>query len=121
LAGAESNSLYWGAWVKSEVGEPPFDMEVQSSFEKTVGASASLIHWSSPFFSSGDCKGSCAFSTANFETVRSHGSIPFFSWGPNGVSSTDKEIAEGAQDTYIKAWAEGAKNWGHPLFLRYGR
>jgi hypothetical protein len=114
-----TSSLYWGGWVKSAAGESPYNMAVQSTFESTVGKTASLVHFSSPWFSSGDCGGTCKFKTTEFSSVRSHGSIPFFSWAPNGVSSTDLQISEGAQDTYIKKWAEEAKSWGHPFFLRF--
>jgi len=118
-----SPTMYWGAWVKNSTGEPPFKMTAQSVFETNVGQTASLIHWSSPFASQAFCNNSgvyyCEFQTNEFETIRSHGSIPFFSWAPGGVSGSDKQIAEGSEDSYIEKWALAAKNWGHPFFLRF--
>ena len=32
---------------------------------------------------------------------------------------TDADIANGSQDAYITQWAEAAKAWGHPFFLRF--
>jgi hypothetical protein len=118
-----SPAFYWGAWenalVEGKKQEAPFDMSVQEAFETEVGRTASIIHWSAPWFSTQFCGGSCEFQPGDFNKVRTHGSIPFFSWAPGGVSSTDRQIAEGAQDAYVTKWAEAAKAWGHPFFLRF--
>jgi len=56
--------------------------------------------------------------------IRSHGSIPLFSWQPQNSSLgttqsfTLANIVNGVYDTYITNWATAAKNWGHPFFLR---
>jgi Glycosyl hydrolase family 26 len=95
-------------------------MTAAVSYEQMAGKGLSLINWSSPFHLSA-CNGYCAFQTAQFEAVRNHGTIPFFSWnpGPGGGPFTDAEIAAGAQDAYITEWAEAARKWGHPFFLRF--
>jgi hypothetical protein len=115
-----SHSLYWGAWIEGATGEAPWRMAAASDFEQLLGKPLSLIHWSSPFELSG-CGGYCGFQTAQFDAVRAHGSIPFFSWnpGPGAGAFTDAAIAAGSQDAYIRAWAEAAKRWGHPFFLRF--
>jgi Concanavalin A-like lectin/glucanases superfamily/Glycosyl hydrolase family 26 len=120
-------TMYWGSWTQNAVGEAPFDMGVQEEFESHVGRKAATINWSTPFeasFCGGT--GACKFQTEEFENTRTHGSIPFFSWGPNFLSwkgtkrpPDDQEIAEGAEDSYIKEWAKAAKAWGHPFFLRF--
>ena len=59
-------------------------------------------------------------------TIRSHGSIPFFNWGSES-SPISKDAAElpaqghhrRTYDTYITNFATAAKNWGHPFFLRF--
>ncbi len=114
------HSIYWGAWIKNSSGEAPWNMAAASQFEQLAGKPVSLINWSSPFYLS-NCNGYCAFQTSEFNAVRSHGAIPFFSWnpGPGTGSFTDAQVAAGAQDNYIRSWAEAAKNWGHPLFLRF--
>jgi hypothetical protein len=112
--------IYWGAWVKNSFGEAPWAMAAESAFEQSAGKKVSLINWSSPFYLS-DCNGYCAFQTNQFSAVRNHGAIPFFSWnpGPGGGNFTDAKIAAGSQDSYIRAWAQAAKSWGHPFFLRF--
>lgn len=114
------HALYWGAWIKNAVGEAPWSMTAASKFEGTAGKRVSVINWSSPFYLSA-CNGYCTFQTNEFNSVRSHGAIPFFSWnpGPGGGEFTDARIAAGSQDTYIQAWAKAAKSWGHPFFLRF--
>lgn len=115
-----SSSIYWGAWIKSPAGEAPWSMTAATQFEQAAGKHVSLINWSSPFYLSA-CNGYCTFQTTQFDAVRSHGSIPFFSWnpGPGGGNFTDAKIAAGSQDAYITAWAKAAKSWGHPFFLRF--
>ena len=56
--------------------------------------------------------------------IRSHGSIPMFTWrhqnGSQGVtqSFTLANIINGAYDIYITNWAASAKAGEHPFFLR---
>jgi hypothetical protein len=115
--------MYWGAWIGSQLtgSQPPWDMNAVSAFANITGKSPSLLNWSSPFYSATNCNGYCPFVAANFDRVRNYGAIPFFSWGSNpGTGAfTDAQIAAGAQDSYITAWATAAKNWGHPFFLRF--
>jgi Glycosyl hydrolase family 26 len=120
LALLSGKSLYWGAWIKNSSGEAPWSMSAASKFEGAAGKHVSMINWSSPFYLSA-CNGYCTFQTSQFEAVRSHGSIPFFSWnpGPGGGEFSDARIAAGSQDKYITAWAKAAKAWGHPFFLRF--
>jgi hypothetical protein len=115
-----AHSIYWGAWIKNSSGEAPWSTAATSRFEQTAGKPVSVINWSSPFELS-DCGGYCKFQTSEFETVRNHGAIPFFSWnpGPGGGEFTDARIAAGSQDAYITAWAKAAKQWEHPFFLRF--
>jgi beta-mannanase len=96
-------------------------MTAASQFEQLTGKHVSLINWSSPFYSSGSCNGYCAFQTGQFNAVRNHGSIPFFSWAPNPGTAgfSDAQVAAGSQDSYLRSWAQAAKTWGHPLFLRF--
>jgi Glycosyl hydrolase family 26 len=95
-------------------------MTAASQFEQLAGKAVSVINWSSPFYLS-DCNGYCAFQATQFNAVRDHGAIPFFSWnpGPGTGAFSDAQIAAGTQDSYIAAWAQAAKQWGHPFFLRF--
>jgi len=97
-----------------------------TAFENLTQKPLSLINFSAPF---ADCRSTCSFNnfdTAAFTNIRNHGAIPFFSWGSSGVpvSSTRSRfslasIINGSHDSYIRNWAESAKAWGHPFFLRF--
>jgi hypothetical protein len=115
------NSIYFGASMKTSQGEAPWDMNVATTFEKHAGKGLSIISWGSPFYSAAYCHGYCPFTTAQFDATRAHGSIPMLSWGsfPGNGAFTDAQIAAGAQDAYLTQWAQAAKAWGHPLFLRF--
>jgi beta-mannanase len=59
-------------------------------------------------------------------TIRSHGSIPFYSWASQSIPSSKEEpnfqlsdVIAGTYDSYIREFATAAKNWGHPFFLRF--
>ncbi len=120
-ATAPGRSLYWGAWIGNQFTgtQAPWAWQSVRDFEKrnSAGKRLSVVQWSSPFFSSVWCGGSCKFDATVFEKVRKHGVIPFFSWGSSGIR--DRDIAAGDYDRYIAAWARAAKAWGHPFFLRF--
>jgi beta-mannanase len=58
--------------------------------------------------------------------VRNHGSTPLITWEPYDTRLPAdqkgfplKAIAAGSFDPYIRSWAVGARNYGHPFFLRF--
>jgi hypothetical protein len=122
---------YWGAWIGPQLtGEqPPWDMSSVSRFEELSGKGMSLLEFAAPF---ADCSQSpCAFyrfPAYEMNVIRNYGAIPFFSWGsqsipvPTGLNEPDfqlADIASGAYDGYIREFAEAARDWGHPFFLRF--
>jgi mannan endo-1,4-beta-mannosidase len=120
---------YWGAWIGSHLTgtAAPCDMSAVTKFEQMTGKPLSMIEFSSPF---SDCsKSPCSYYTFPwdpFNSVRAHGAIPFFSWGSQAIPGTptqpDFQLADiiaGAHDSYIRAWATRAAEWGHPFFLRF--
>ena len=126
-----SGPLLWGAWIGDQLTgtEAPWDMSAVSKFEGLTGKSAAVINFSSPF---ADCSQSpCSFYSfpeKEMEGIRQHGSIPFFSWGsqatpmPSNLSEPDFQLSDviaGRYDAYIREWAEAARDWGHPFFLRF--
>jgi hypothetical protein len=126
---APASSLYWGAWIGSQLTgtEAPWDMGAVSKLEETVGKQLSLVHFAAPF---ADCSSSpCSFyefPTESMEDVRNHGAIPFFSWSsqstPSRIDEPDFQLADvisGTYDDYIREFAEEARDWGHPFFLRF--
>ncbi len=125
--------LYWGAWIGDQLTgeEPPWDMSAVSQFQGLVGKGLSLIALGSPF---GDCTSSpCKFfdfPTTAMDNVHNYGAIPFFNWASQATSADPSgatvmpdfqlgDVIEGDYDTYIREFAEAARNWGHSFFLRY--
>jgi mannan endo-1,4-beta-mannosidase len=128
-ASSAGGPLYWGAWIGSQLtgNEAPWDMGAVSKFEAMAGKSVSLVNFSSPF---ANCSSShCSFydfPAAEMESIREHGAIPFFSWASQSTpSSLDEpefqlsDVIAGTYDSYIREFAEAAKAWGHPFFLRF--
>jgi hypothetical protein len=114
---SSSKPIYWGAWIGSQyVGiDAPWSIAAMKDVQNEVGKGISLINFSSPFAT--PVGSYYNFDSVAFDNVRSYGAIPFFSWG--SAPYTDSEIAAGNEDAYITSWAEAAKSWGHPLFLRF--
>lgn len=122
-------SLYWGASIGDQLTgtQAPWDMAAVRKFEQMAGKHLSIVHFASPF---ADCSSSpCSFyrfPTSVMTRVREHGAIPFLSWSsqstPSSVDEPDfrlSDVISGRYDAYIRSFAEAAKNWGHPFFLRF--
>lgn len=125
----KARPLYWGAVIGSQLTgtAAPWDLGAVSAFEANVRKGVSLLPFSSPF---ADCSTSpCSyfgFPNLVMESLRERGTIPFLSWASQSVPSSLKEpdfklsaIIDGRQDPYIREFAEEAKEWGHPFFLRF--
>ncbi|MGN6202201.1 MAG: glycoside hydrolase family 26 protein [Solirubrobacterales bacterium] len=120
--------IYWGAAIGDHVtGEQaPWDMSALTKFESEAGKSASLVHFFQPF---ADCSSECSFYPFPhdpMESIRAHGSIPVLSWSsqaiPSNLDSPDYQLGdviEGRYDDFIREFAEEARDWGHPFFLRF--
>jgi mannan endo-1,4-beta-mannosidase len=122
---------YWGAWIGPQLtgDQPPWDMSAVSHFEGMVGKGLSLLEFAAPF---ADCStGPCnfyKFPKFEMDTIRNYGAIPVFSWGsqstpvPLDLNEPAFQLADinnGSNDSYIREFAEGARDWGHPFFLRF--
>jgi beta-mannanase len=60
------------------------------------------------------------------ESIRAYGAIPVYSWSSQSIPSRQGEpdfqlsdVIAGTYDSYIRKFAEAAKAWGHPFFLRF--
>lgn len=126
---APRGRIYWGAWIGPQFTgtEAPWDMQAVTDFQTLAGKGLSLIHFSSPW---ADCRsGPCVpykFPASPFDAIRAYGAIPFFSWGSSALPYSRTKlrfslssIIRGAHDGYINEWAQEAKAWGHPFFLRF--
>jgi len=121
--------LYWGAQIGDQLtGEAaPWDMNALSVFQGLARKPLSLISFSAPF---AECDGSdCTyinFPLTPLETARAYGAIPVFGWSTSSTPETGPQrpwklskIINGSHDAYIRRFAEAAKEWGHPFFLRF--
>jgi mannan endo-1,4-beta-mannosidase len=104
-------------------------MSAVASFEQMAGKGLSVVNFSAPFAncSSPECS-FYGFPRGEFDSIRTHGAIPFFSWGsqsipaPADLSQPDFQLSDvisGTYDSYIREFATAAKEWGHPFFLRF--
>jgi Glycosyl hydrolase family 26 len=126
---AAAVDLYWGASIGDQItgDQAPWDMGALSQFESMVGKSLSLVHFMAPFSQCGSQ--GCSyykFPAREMQSIRDHGSIPFFSWSsqsiPSQLNEPDYQLSDviaGTYDSFIREWATSAKNWGHPFFLRF--
>jgi hypothetical protein len=121
--------LYWGAQIGDQLtGEAaPWDMNALSAFQSLAKKPLSLVSFSAPF---AECNGSdCTFinfPTTPMENARNYGAIPFFSWSSSSTPESGPQrpwklsnIINGSLDPYIRKFAESAKEWGHPFFMRF--
>jgi mannan endo-1,4-beta-mannosidase len=124
--GAQAPRVLWGAWTdthRTRDTQPPYDMTAAVQLERQVGKRMSLLGFSTPM---GTRWGEAyyEFPTALFDTVRRHGSVPFFSWSttrlrrPAAADFTLRAVLAGRHDAYLRRWARAAKAWGRPFFLR---
>jgi hypothetical protein len=121
--------LYWGAQIGDQLtGEAaPWDLGALQLFERTAGKPLSLVSFASPFAECSEAQ--CTF--INFpltpmENARNYGAIPFFSWSSSATPEDSHQhffrlanIINGTLDPYIRQFAESAREWGHPFFLRF--
>jgi len=112
-------SVYYGVHVPGWLA----DLAHVDAFEAAAGKRAAIVMWYQGW---GLTDGSERFQPAWMDGVRAHGSIPLVSWEPwlytAGVNQPRyalRNIAAGAFDGYIAAWADASRAWGHPYFLRF--
>ena len=99
----------------------------QTKFEQVTGnADVSLVQLLLPF---ANCSALVLLLQVPHQPMKrsaSTAAIPFFSWSsqsiPSGLDEPDFQLADviaGSYDSYIREFAEGARDWGHPFFLRF--
>src|SRR5438270_5482132 len=118
-AQAAATPIYWGAYQDAA----PFHPDQIDQFETDAGKRQSIVHWGEPWQMNGSMM---AFQKPQFETVRLRGSIPMIDWNSwnlgapvNDPNYTLAKVYGGTYDAYITQWAQAAKAWGHPFFLRF--
>ncbi len=129
VASGTPSAVYWGASIGPQLTgtQAPWDMGAVTQFEQIAGKQVSLVNFFAPF---ANCASSpCSFysfPTGPMESIRAYGAIPVYSWSsqsiPSHLSEPDFQLGDviaGTYDSYIRKFAEAAKAWGHPFFLRF--
>jgi hypothetical protein len=129
VAQGPAQPLYWGATIGDHLtgDQAPWDMNAVSRFEGEAGKSASMVQFFQPFAQCGGAGCSFySFPTTPMDDIRGHGSIPVLSWSSQAIPSTLSQpdfqlsdVISGRYDEYIAGFAEEARDWGHPFFLRF--
>jgi hypothetical protein len=118
-AAAASAPIYWGSYVNGAPGK----IAAINQFEADAGKKQSIVHWGQAWQWNGAMQ---PFLTKDFEAIRLRGSIPMVNWDSWSLGDRDSDpnytlarIYNGSYDAYITAWAQDAKAWGHPFFVRF--
>jgi hypothetical protein len=120
--------IYWGAWIGDQITgtDAPWDMGGVSHFEQMVGKGLSLVEFSSSWQVCGRTCTPYKFPFEAMDNVRRYGAIPVYSWGAESSPRSSEnqpefqlaDIIGGAYDSYIAQFANEARAWAHPFFLR---
>lgn len=125
---ASTRSMLWGAELGTQFtgSQPPWDMTPVSDFQQSVGKAPGILPFNIPFT---DCSSQCGwywFPTEQMDAIRQYGSIPMLNWSsmsspihPTEPNFRLSEVINGTFDAYLRTFAEAAKAWGHPFFLRF--
>lgn len=119
-----SNSkIYWGAWIEGKQtysylyggttwGNAPWNSQTWTKYEQNTGKNPSIVHWGvgTPW----DHNFSYWASTLN--VVQNAGALNLIDID-TGTTSL-RSIASGSEDAALTTWAQQAKAYGHPFFLR---
>ncbi len=124
-----TRSIMWGAYVNGQqygFQNPPWDMRGLDRFESYAGGKqVSILHFGQPWYVGGVAQ---KFYNGPLDAVRNRGAIPLVDWNSwdlrdSGTATqptfTLGSIIDGTHDAYIRLWATGARDWGHPFFLRF--
>jgi len=125
-------TIYWGAQIGDHLTgtQAPWDINAIQAFEGMAGKRQSLIHFAAPF---ANCAATPCyrypFPTTLMQRIRDRGAIPFFSWASQSIGQAGdpsvqpnfqlSDVIAGTHDAHIRAFAEEARAWGHPYFLRF--
>ena len=117
---AQTNQIYWGAWVGTESRMP---LSTIQAFESNVGKGLAIWNWEQWWIDSTDSTHDPNFNFAWMNECRSHGSIPMVSWAPSsilipGTYNGYSDILSGKFDAYLDQWGKDSAAWGHPYFVR---
>jgi hypothetical protein len=119
---SSSSKVYWGAWIEGKQtysylyggtwGNAPWNSQTWTKYEQNVGKDPSIVHWGvgTPW------DHSFSYWAGTLGLVQNAGALNMIDMDTGSVSL--RSIASGAEDSALATWAQQAKAWGHPFFLR---
>jgi len=121
LKNKQDSGVLFGAYMDFGETEDEVTLEGIEAFEKLAQKKPAIIASSSYW-------GEQTFPAKNLALIERHGAMPIIYWspwdkpyeeskGPDRFALT--EILAGKWDTYIDAWADGAKEFGKPFFVSF--
>jgi hypothetical protein len=116
---SSTSSVYWGSYIDGA----PFTPSLMDTFESNAGKKMSIVHWGESFIRGSTYQ---TFQSFYMQQVRNRGSIPMLTWGSWDSSQGSNQpnfklsnVINGTYDSYIIQWAQSARAWGQPFFLRF--
>jgi hypothetical protein len=118
-----AGSLYHGVYPGGVTGEEDdLTLADLTAYESAAGKSAAWVYFSHNWYHGR------AFPTATATWIRAHGSVPYIRLmlrsDPNGGRADPvyslSRILSGAFDNDLRAWCDGARNFGTRLIVEYG-
>lgn len=129
-------------------GDPPWTMDGLDRFESNVNKRMSIYHWGSGWYTKASYwpyDNYVPFQPTLMDALRSRGYIPMYSWqsaiiGPDRLDPIQATISLSriingdrygmncdissnpsckTYDMYVREFANAAKSWNHPFFLRF--
>jgi hypothetical protein len=122
VACPSNSQIYWGAWIEGKQtysylyggtwGNAPWSSQSWTKYEQNAGKDPSIIHWGvgTPW------DHNFSYWAGTFNTVQNAGALNMVDMDTGSVSL--RSIASGSEDAAIATWAQQAKAYGHPFFLR---
>lgn len=118
-----SSRIYWGAWIEGKQTysylyggtwtNAPWSSQTWSRYEQNVGKAPSIIHWGAGTF----WDHPFSYWAGTLDLVQNAGALNLIDVDTASVSLAS--IANGSEDAAITSWAQAAKAYGHPFFLRF--
>jgi hypothetical protein len=114
---AAATPIALGAYIAGA----PWDPSLIDQFTQLVGVAPSVVMWYQDWAHPGVRE----FDPVKMDAVASRGAMPMVTWEPwdytlgvNQPAYALRKITSGMYDPYITQWAQGAKAWGKPFYLR---
>ncbi|MDD2463650.1 MAG: glycosyl hydrolase [Desulfobulbus sp.] len=115
-------SAYTGAYVDFGEGESNVTYDALVGFEQLTGKHLAVVGF-------GNFWGDQAFPDKSVRIVAAYGAVPMLYWSPWDKPYSESKgpdrfnlhhILSGQWDSYIDAWADGARAYGKPLLVTWG-